>query len=248
MSYKNGQQNVAIIPARKGSKSIPNKNIVDFKGKPLIAWTIELALQSKKISRVIVSTDCENIARISKSFGAEVPFIRPSVLAEDATPMEPVLNHAVEWLEQNEKYKVDSVVLLVPTCPLRRLNHIEKCIDLFHEKSLDCVFTSNEIPAHYTPYWAIRVDESQKALSFNGQDLRDGYKSRQEFPSICYAKNDLAYVLSPDNLKHKTPSVFGNKNSLINTNRIFDCDINEPEDLPIALALFDYLQKNETSD
>ena len=111
---------VAIIPARGGSKSIPDKNIKDLAGKPLIAHSIERALECKSIDRTIVSTDSKKIAEIAKKYGAEAPFIRPEELASDTTPMLPVLQHAVHHLEENEKYPIDIVILLDPTSPFRR--------------------------------------------------------------------------------------------------------------------------------
>ena len=102
---------IAIIPARKGSKEIPGKNIKNLAGKPLIVWTIEQALRSKKISRVIVSTDCIQIAEISKKNGAEVPFLRPKKYAQDYSTTESVLTHAIKKLGLDmvapPKYKVD---------------------------------------------------------------------------------------------------------------------------------------------
>ena len=110
---------LAIIPARGGSKGVPNKNIKDIAGKPLIAWTIEQAVSSKKIDRVIVSTDCSEIAKIAVKWGAQVPFMRPGELANDTAATEPSLMHAVDWLKENEGYEADAVVLLQATSPFR---------------------------------------------------------------------------------------------------------------------------------
>lgn len=110
---------IALVPARGGSKSIPQKNIIDFMGKPLIAWTIESALKSELIDRVVVSTDCEKIAAIARKYGAEVPFVRPSSLAEDSSLDFPVFEHAIGWLEENERADISCVVHLRPTTPLR---------------------------------------------------------------------------------------------------------------------------------
>ena len=108
---------LAIIPARKGSKSIPNKNLKKLGGKPLIAYPIKLAKSIKIINKVVVSTDSEEIANVAKKYGAEVPFIRPAELAKDETPTLPVLQHCVKFLEENENYKADLILLFYPTCP-----------------------------------------------------------------------------------------------------------------------------------
>jgi len=109
---------------------VPRKNILPLAGKPLIAYTIETALASKRINRVIVSTDDEEIAAIAKQHGAEVPFLRPKELAEDMTPDLPVFQHAVEWLAENEQYRPDLVVHLWATAPFRKVEDIDQAIDM----------------------------------------------------------------------------------------------------------------------
>lgn len=121
---------LAIIPARGGSKSIPKKNIVDFCGKPLIAYSINQALQSQSINRVIVSTDSQEIADIARSYGAEVPFFRPAEYARDDTTDLPVFVHCLKWLESEEGYIPDIVAHLRVTSPLRTVEMLEKGIKL----------------------------------------------------------------------------------------------------------------------
>jgi N-acylneuraminate cytidylyltransferase len=119
---------LVIIPARGGSKSIPRKNIKTFAGYPLIAFSIAAGLASERISRVIVSTDDEEIAEIAKEYGAEVPFLRPEELSKDITPDLPVFQHALEWLQSNDQYQPQIVVQLRPTSPLRRKEHIDQAV------------------------------------------------------------------------------------------------------------------------
>ena len=109
----------AIIPARGGSKSIPRKNIISFLGKPLIYWSIVVAIKSKLIDRVIVSTDDKEIAEIAKKFGAEIPFMRPKHLGGDLVLDYPVIRHCLDYLSESEGYQPDIVVQLRPTSPLR---------------------------------------------------------------------------------------------------------------------------------
>jgi len=132
---------VAIIPARGGSKGLPRKNVRLLAGKPLIAYTIEVAKQCALIHRVIVSTDDAEIAQVARQFGAEVPFIRPAELAADYASTESVLKHAVEWLEENEGYPVDIMVFLQPTDIFRKRSMLETVVkNLLADKSIDSSF------------------------------------------------------------------------------------------------------------
>lgn len=135
---------IAIIPARGGSKGIPRKNVKDLAGKPMISYIIESVKKTEGIDRVIVSTEDEEIARVSKEYGAEVPFIRPSELAEDEIATLPVLQHALEWLEKNENYIPDYVLLVYPTSPLLKTERIREAIDLCLKLNSDSV-----VSVHY---------------------------------------------------------------------------------------------------
>ncbi|MEJ2709172.1 MAG: acylneuraminate cytidylyltransferase family protein [Anaerolineales bacterium] len=126
---------LALIPARGGSKSIPRKNIRPFAGHPLIAYSIAAGLAAETVTRVVVSTDDEQIAAISRSYGAETPFMRPDEYALDATPDLPVFQHALEWLAENEGYRPEIVVQLRPTSPFRRVAHIDRAVHLLLERS-----------------------------------------------------------------------------------------------------------------
>lgn len=119
---------LAIIPARGGSKSIPRKNIKTFAGYPLIAFSIMAGLAAESVSRVIVSTDDDEIAEIAMGFGAEIPFLRPEELSRDDTPDLPVFQHTLEWLRTNEDYQPQMVVQLRPTSPFRRKKHINQAV------------------------------------------------------------------------------------------------------------------------
>ncbi len=142
---------VAIIPARGGSRSIPRKNIRLVGGKPLIAHSIEKALQSESITRVIVSTDDQEIAEIAARHGAEVPFIRPAEYAQDDTPDWPVFNHALMWMHNNERYEADIVINLRPTTPNRRVETIDQAIRmLIKHPGFDSLRSVR--PADYSPY------------------------------------------------------------------------------------------------
>jgi CMP-N,N'-diacetyllegionaminic acid synthase len=138
---KKTQNVVAIILARGGSKGLINKNILPLDGKPLIAYTIEAAKQSKLIDKVVVSTDNEKIKNIALSYGAEVPFLRPKKLADDDATSEVALKHAAEWLIENENYTSDIIVYLQITDVFRSKTMIDQCVQaLIDEPKLDTAF------------------------------------------------------------------------------------------------------------
>jgi len=151
---------LAVIPARGGSKGIPRKNIKNFAGYPLIAYSIQAALNSKYVTRTIVSTDDEEIAAIARQYGAEAPFLRPSDLARDRTTDLPVFEHALKWLEDNEGYKPDIVVQLRPTSPIRPTDCVDGAVRILVEHTdADCV--RGVVPAAQNPF---------KMWRFNGYD------------------------------------------------------------------------------
>lgn len=223
---------VAIIPARGGSKRIPRKNIKNFCGKPLIAWTILGALRSKHLDRVIVSTDDKKIAKTAKKYGAEVPFLRPAELAIPTIGIEPTLKHAFQWLLENENYKADALVLLMPTSPLRQTRHIDEAIDIFKKTKADSVLGVNETPANHTPYWTLIRNKNGKVTLWDGKSLKNITTRSQDFPKKCYARNDLVYVLKPKNLFEKKSNIYGNRVELyiIPDPSNYEADINTPDD------------------
>src|SRR5512142_436123 len=131
---------LALIPARGGSKGIPRKNIRNFAGYPLIAWSIAAAKQSELVTRVIVSTDDEEIATVAREWGAETPFLRPLELAQDKTTDLPVFEHALEWLEKNDRYHPEIMIQLRPTSPIRPRGMLDHAVQILLEnQDADCV-------------------------------------------------------------------------------------------------------------
>lgn len=185
---------LALIPARGGSKGIPRKNIRLLGGKPLIAWTIEAALASTQIGAVVVSTDDLEIAEISRYYGAQVPFIRPTELAMDDTPgIVPVL-HALDQLPQ-----FDAVVLLQPTSPLRTTADIDACIRLAQEKNVPSVVSVVEPRNH--PNWMFTLSLEQRLCKLTNDPI--GIR-RQDLPPV-YALNGAVYYAHVDCLRrHNT--------------------------------------------
>lgn len=137
--------NIAIIPARAGSKRLAGKNIKLLAGKPMIAWTIEAALNSKIFDHVFVSTDGEEIAQVSKEYGAEVPFLRPDELASDEATTNDVVTHLVEWFERKYTKNVGTITILQPTSPLRNTQHIIEAMQLMKDKSAKAIISVCEL-------------------------------------------------------------------------------------------------------
>ena len=134
---------IAIIPARGGSKRIPRKNIKFFAGKPIIAWAIEIALKSKLFDKVFVSTDDDEIATISRKYGAETPFIRPKDLSDDYTATVEVIAHAVNW-SLSKKLNLKQICCIYPTSPFMDSIDLKKAQDLLIQKQCSYVFTATE--------------------------------------------------------------------------------------------------------
>ena len=154
---------LALIPARGGSKGIPRKNIRSFAGYPLIAWSIASARQSKLVTRVIVSTDDEEIASVARQYGAETPFLRPEELAQDKTTDLPVFEHSLQWLEENEGYRPEIVVQLRPTSPIRPKGMLDDAIRiLFEHADADCV--RGVVPAGQNPFKMWRFDGGNQPM------------------------------------------------------------------------------------
>ncbi|MAD40838.1 MAG: hypothetical protein CL623_00395 [Arcobacter sp.] len=210
---------LGIIPARGGSKGIPKKNIKLLNGKPLIAYTIEAALNSN-LNRVIVSTDCEEIAIISKEYGVEV-MMRPSRLSEDKTPTLPVLQDVVAKLDD----EFDAVMTLQPTSPLRKIEDINNSIETFsRDKKADSLVSVVETPHNYMP---------EKSMSFDGNYLSGNNKiKRRQDVSTIYSRNGAAIYITKTEKLHKY--IFGEKILPYFMKKINSFDIDDMEDWEIV--------------
>lgn len=177
---------LAIIPARGGSKSIPRKNIRNFAGYPLIAYSIAAGKAAKNVNRLLVSTDDEEIASIAKDYGAEIPFLRPTELSQDDTPDLPVFQHALSWLEENEGYHPDILVQLRPTSPLRRTIHIDHAVQrLLEHPEADSVRTVC-VPFQ-NPYKMWRIGEDGFLHTLLTFDMPEPYNlPRQALPDVYW--------------------------------------------------------------
>jgi CMP-N,N'-diacetyllegionaminic acid synthase len=159
----NNKKILGLITARSGSKRLPGKNILPFNGKPLISWSIESGLKSKYIDDVVVSTDDNEISRVSIEYGAKVPFMRPQYLAEDGTTSMEVILHALETLS-NMNLSYDYLFLLQPTSPLRSSEIIDSSIEYFFEKKADSIIGITKI--EHPTEWINQLGEGQSMENF----------------------------------------------------------------------------------
>lgn len=198
---------IAVIPARGGSKGIPRKNIREIAGYPLIAYSIAAGLQSERVTRVIVSTDEPEIAGVARSFGAEVPFLRPAALAQDDTLDLPVFNHVLTWLQENENYQPELVVQLRPTSPIRPPDLVDQAIKkLLDNPEADSV--RGVVPAGQNPHkmWRISPDsQMQPLLTVEGID--EPYNApRQKLPQVYWQTGHIDVIRPKVILGHNSMS------------------------------------------
>lgn len=184
-----GKKILAVITARGGSKGIPQKNIKMLFGKPLIAYSIQAALQSRTLNKIIVSTNDETIANVSKQYGAEVPFLRPKHLATDTATSLSVLQHAARYLAEKENYLADIIVCLQPTSPLRSAEDIDQAVTLCLSTGADSVVSLCQVECH--PYWMKKVVAGRVYPLMEVAD--EEYPRRQDLP-VVYQPNGAIYV------------------------------------------------------
>lgn len=189
---------IAIIPARGGSKGLPGKNIKKMNDKPLIWYTINSANKSKFVNKIIVSTDDDGIANISKSFGAEIPFMRPKELARDDSLAIDNYIYTIDRLNKEFKYNIGEFIVLQPTSPLRTSLDIDNAIQIFKEKKADSVISVSEVI--HPPIWSKRINE--KGILRNCFDIRIDNKNRQEIEK-AYMPNGAIFVFKFSLLKEK---------------------------------------------
>jgi pseudaminic acid cytidylyltransferase len=177
--------NVAIIPARGGSKRIPGKNIKNFAGKPIITYSIDTARKCRIFDRIIVSTDCDRVAEVSQRAGAEVPFVRPSELSDDHTPTAPVLEHALRWLE-SEGCRVKYLCCIYPTAPFVRSEDLIKGYKLLIENNVSSVFSVTKF--EFTIFRGLKINDEGFIEMFwpeheltRSQDLPQAYHDAGQF-------------------------------------------------------------------
>jgi CMP-N-acetylneuraminic acid synthetase len=229
---------LGVVTARGGSKGIPGKNLKLLAGKPLIAYTLEAAVSASVFDRVILSTDDDEIATAGRHLGCEVPFIRPAELARDETPHLPVLQHAVAWLRDRERYQPDAVMILQPTSPLRRAEDIRAAARLLDESGADSVLSVSDVPAHVHPMRMLRVaDDGTATLFVTGEPVRRRINRRQDLPP-AWIMNGAIYAFRTAVLWADEPSLYGNRTVALPVPHPFGLSIDDADDWTAAeLAL-----------
>lgn len=213
-----GNRVVAIIPARMGSKRLPNKNILLLAGKPLIAWTIEAALKCEYIDEVVVSTDSELIIKVAEEFGAKVPFVRPKSLSGDMATTDDVVLHAIEELKLSPS---DVIVLLQPTSPLRNVSDIDSSLkELKYSEVLGVVSVCK---CEHSPLWSNILPENLSMEGFIKTDIST--KRSQDLPTF-YRLNGAIYAykvsyLTKFKMRHYSKNI---KSSIMPIERSVDID------------------------
>jgi CMP-N-acetylneuraminic acid synthetase len=223
---------LGLIPARGGSKGVPRKNIRLLCGKPVLLYTAEAALSAKRLDRVVLSTDDEEIAEIGKRCGIEVPFIRPSMLAKDDTPMLPVVQHALRWMESNLS-PVDVVCLLQPTNPLRRSDDIDRSIDIMEKTGCDSVISFVDVGEKH-PARMKYIAEDGRVVDPPFAEETEG-KRRQDLPKI-YLREGSIYLTRRDVIMTQNSFKGGDCRAIIIPQERA-CNIDTPMDLLLAELL-----------
>jgi len=221
---------LGIIPARGGSKGIPKKNIYPLLGKPLIAHTIEAAHNSRYVTRTILTSDSKEIISMAARYGLEAPFVRPTNLARDDTPMLPAIKHAVHWLQENEQYRPDAIVLLQPTSPLRTAIHIDEALEKFINSDADSIVSVVKVLHQYNPSSIMEL-----TCGYLKPYLKyDEHLNLRQLKPAFYARNGAAiYAFTYDCLMIKN-SILGDRILPYEMSREESIDIDEPLDIKIC--------------
>lgn len=214
---------LGLIPARGGSKGVARKNIRLLGGKPLLAYTAETALAAKRLTRIVLSTEDEEIAAVGREYGLEVPFMRPPELAQDATPTLPVVRHALEFLKDEN---FDAVCLLQPTNPLRRAEDIDNCIELLETTGATAVVSVLPVPVHYHPRWVYWRDNEGRIVLSTGE--AEPIARRQDLPP-AFHRDGSVYAIRAETVLQMN-SLYGAKVRGYTMNPAYSANIDTEED------------------
>lgn len=232
---------IAIIPARGGSKRIPKKNIMDFCGKPMIAWTIDAAIKSEKFERIIVSTDDQNIADTAIQFGAEVPFLREKY-SDDITPVSEATLFALSQAELYYQEEYETVAQLMANCPLRGEQAIQSSIESFANSGSHFSISAFKF-GWMNPWWAAKIDKQgvptpmfPEALTQRSQDL-----------SELYCPTGAIWLANVDAIKN-SQTFYGDDYRFTPISWVDALDIDDYDDLAMAKALAMNLGRQRPSD
>lgn len=229
---------LAIIPARGGSKRIPNKNIKLFNQKPLIHYTIKQALDSKLFDRVVVDTDSRKIAQIATRYGAEVPFLRPRELSGDKAKVVDAILYLLDRLKNEEAYEPTHIVILQTTSPLREIKDIEDCLNLINKTNATTVLTV--CSTHPRLYY---MDKNKNIILANGSEKQS--TNMQEWKPAYILNGCFVYVVSVKALREEKSIITKNTKAII-CEKWRSVDLDNPEDW--VLAEFLHRNKNKINE
>lgn len=215
---------LCLIPARSGSKGIINKNIKLLNDKPLIAYSIEQANQSKYKMRIIVSTDSEEYKRIAENYGAQVPILRPSKISQDSSTDFEFINHMVNYLKKIDNYYPDIILQLRPTQPLRNVDDIDKCLDLFIKNYQNYDSLRTVVENEKSPYkmYSIKNNKLEPLLKLN--NYKESFNMGRQYLPKTYLHNGYIDILKPSLLKDNKISGENIYPYVMDKNDIFDID------------------------
>jgi CMP-N-acetylneuraminic acid synthetase len=232
---------LGLVTARGGSKGLPGKNLRPLAGKPLLSYTVKAARDSGVLDRIVLSTDDDEIAAVGRSFGCEVPFMRPADLARDETPHLPVVQHAVRWLGDHQHYVPDAVMILQPTSPFRLPDHIGDAVKLLESSGADSVVGVCAVPDHVHPMRTVTIDASGITTLFvTGEPLSRRINRRQDMPP-AWTINGAVYLLRTPLLFAAEPGLYGDRVAAYVMPPTASVSIDSLEDWLAAERVFDDL-------
>jgi N-acylneuraminate cytidylyltransferase len=220
---------LCIIPARSGSKGLPHKNIKDYRGKPLLAWSIEQAQLCRYEMKIVVSTDSKEYADIAMKYGAEAPFLRPPEISGDLSTDYECMKHSVEWLRQNQQYYPDIVLQLRPTSPLRKVEDINNAIELFLVNRENYDSLRSVVEFEKSPYKMYTLTENTLMPLFKKvDDIDEPYNHCRQILPKCYLHNGYIDIFNTSILE--TGTISGEKIYPYVMNKEDDLDIDTNDD------------------
>lgn len=214
---------LGLIPARGGSKGIPRKNLKLLGGQPLLYHTIKAALQSRHLTRISLTTDCQAIADCATAYDIEVPFLRPAALATDSSAVVDAVLHAVDYFEQIQVY-FDAVCLLQPTCPFRPYNHIDQSVEVLKNTRSDSVISVLPVPEVFNPHWVMFANKDSLIPSIPESSIT----RRQDLPS-AYRRSGAIYLTTVDFLR-KHRKLISDQSAWIEACPIHHVNLDRPND------------------
>ena len=226
---------LAIIPARSGSKGLRDKNILKIKGKTLIEWAVEGALNSQYIDKVVVSTDSESYAKIAKNCNAEIPFLRPSSISSDSSTAVDVIRHALSFYStQNEQF--ENIIYLQPTSPLRTSQDLDRCLELL--ENYDDVVSVTKVPHNFLPGSLMYLSQNNLVRHYEKNEARTFNRHKKE--TKLFARNGPAiYAAKTNFIINKQP--YSNKTGYYEMSKLHSIDIDDEIDFLLAELILDHL-------